>query len=60
MSVVKERSCLRCAETFLSEGAGNRICDVCRKGKKRTTYAKSSVPIISYNKRTPGRGRFDI
>jgi len=27
-----ERACLCCGKPFLSEGAHNRLCDVCRKG----------------------------
>lgn len=27
----KERTCLRCDESFISAGIHNRLCDVCRK-----------------------------
>ncbi len=27
----KQRACLRCETTFISEGIHNRLCDPCRK-----------------------------
>jgi hypothetical protein len=28
---IKQRSCLRCDQTFLSEGSYNRLCQACRE-----------------------------